>query len=53
MVYRVGVNWYARLQKQKAELEHKLEDIQAHNKILIQKLKKYEDRTTKKTGTAC
>ena len=42
MGYKLGVNWYARLLKQKAELEHKLEDIRAHNKILIKKLKKYE-----------
>ena len=49
MVYKLGINWYARLQKQKAELEHKLEDTQAHNKALIKKLKKYENNTTKET----
>jgi len=49
MGYKLGINWYARLLKQKAELEHKLDDIRAHNKILIKKLKKYENNTTKET----
>ena len=49
MVNRIGINWYTRLQKEKAELEHRLEDTQAHNKILIQKLKKYENNTPKET----
>jgi cell division protein FtsB len=30
----IGINWYARLQKKIADLEHKLEDVQAHNKAL-------------------
>ena len=36
---KLGTNWYARLQKEKSELEHKLEDTQAHNRALIRKLK--------------
>jgi len=36
----IGINWYARLQKKIADLEHKLEDVQAHNKALR---KKYEN----------
>jgi len=49
MGYKLGTNWYARLQKEKSELEHKLEDTQAHNKALIKKLKKYENNTPKET----
>jgi len=39
----IGINWYARLQKKIADLEHKLEDVQVHNKILTKKLKNYEN----------
>jgi cell division protein FtsB len=43
MKSRIGINWYARLQAQIADLEHKLEDTQAYNKILIKKIKNYEN----------
>jgi len=39
----IGINWYARLQAKIADLEHKLEDVQAHNKELKRKIKKYEN----------
>jgi cell division protein FtsB len=39
----IGINWYARLQAKIADLEHKLEDAQAHNKELKRKLKNYEN----------
>ena len=50
MKSRIGINWYARLQAKISHLEHKLEDTQAHNKILIKKLKKYENNNTRTTG---
>jgi len=34
MATTIGINWYARLQAKIADLEHKLEDVQAHNKNL-------------------
>ena len=42
MAIRIGINWYIRLQTKIADLEHKLEDVQLHNKVLLRKLKKYE-----------
>jgi hypothetical protein len=36
----IGINWYARLQAKIADLEHKLADVEAHNRALI---KKYEN----------
>ena len=57
MVNRIGINWYTRLQTKIADLEHQLEDVQLHNKVLLRKVKKYEsDRkkeawTTRKTHT--
>ena len=41
MKTRIGINWYMRLQERIAYLEHQLADVQAHNKVLIKKLKKY------------
>ena len=46
MAYTIGINWYARLQAKIADLEHKLEDVQAHNKQLI---KKYENNNIRAT----
>ena len=43
MSYKLGINWYARLQAKIADLEHKLEDTQAYNRELKRKLKKYEN----------
>ena len=40
---RIGINWYMRLQERIAHLEHQLEDVQAHNKVLVTKLKNYEN----------
>ncbi len=45
----IGINWYARLQAKIADLEHKLEDVQAHNKELKRKLKKYENNNIRTT----
>ena len=47
MATTIGINWYARLQAKIADLEHKLEDVQAHNKQLI---KKYENNNIRTTG---
>ena len=52
MVNRIGINWYARLQTKIADLEHKLEDVQTHNKVLLSKVKKYESDRKKETRTA-
>ena len=49
MVNRIGINWYIRLQTKIADLEHKLEDVQRHNKVLLRKLKKYEPDRKKET----
>ena len=43
----IGINWYARLQAKIADLEHKLEDVQAHNKQLIKKYENNNIRTTR------
>ena len=43
MQTRIGINWYIRLQEKISQLEHQLEDVRAHNKVLIKKLKKYEN----------
>ena len=51
MVNRIGINWYARLQTKIADLEHKLEDVQTHNKVLLSKVKKYESDRKKETWT--
>ena len=45
----IGINWYARLQSKIAELEHKLEDAQAHNRELKRKLNKYENNNIRTT----
>jgi len=45
----IGINWYARLQAKIADLEHKLEDVQAHNKELKRKLNKYENNNIRTT----
>ena len=49
VVNRIGINWYIRLQTKIADLEHKLEDVQSHNKVLLRKLKKYEPDRKKAT----
>ena len=46
----IGINWYARLQAKIADLEHKLEDVQAHNRELKRKLNKYENNNIRTTG---
>ena len=46
----IGINWYARLQAKIADLEHKLEDVQAHNREIKRKLKKYENNNIRATG---
>ena len=51
VVNRIGINWYARLQTKIADLEHKLEDVKTHNKVLLSKVKKYESDRKKETGT--
>ena len=38
MQTRIGINWYMRLQEKISHLEHKLEDVRAHNNVLIKKL---------------
>ena len=43
----IGINWYARLQAKIADLEHKLEDAQAHNKALRKKYENNNIRTTR------
>ena len=43
MQTRIGINWYMRLQERIAHLEHRLEDVKAHNKVLIKKLTQYEN----------
>ena len=50
MATTIGINWYARLQAKIADLEHKLEDVQAHNKELKKKLNKYENNNIRTTG---
>jgi len=49
MAYTIGINWYARLQAKIADLEHKLEDVQAHNRELKRKLNKYENNNIRTT----
>jgi hypothetical protein len=49
MKTRIGINWYMRLQKRIAHLEHQLEDVRVHNKILIKKLKNYENNNLRTT----
>ena len=49
MKTRIGINWYMRLQEKISQLEHQLEDTRAHNKILIKKLKKYENNNIRTT----
>ena len=49
MKERIGINWYARLQAKIADLEHRLEDAQAHNKQLKKKLNKYENNNIRTT----
>ena len=49
MQTRIGINWYMRLQEKISHLEHQLEDVQAHNKVLIKKLKKYENNNIRTT----
>ena len=49
MATTIGINWYARLQAKIADLEHKLEDVQAHNKELKKKLNKYENNNIRTT----
>ena len=49
MKTRIGINWYMRLQERIAHLEHQLEDVQAHNKVLIKKLKNYENNNIRTT----
>ena len=50
MAYKIGINWYSKLQQKIAHLEHQLEDVRAHNKVLIKKLKKYENNNFRATG---
>ena len=50
MAYKIGINWYMRLQERMTHLEHQLEDTKAHNKVLIKKLKKYENNNIRTTG---
>ena len=47
MATTIGINWYARLQAKIADLDHKLEDVQAHNKELIKKDENNSIRTTR------
>ena len=49
MANTIGINWYARLQAKIADLEHKLEDVQSHNKEIKRKLKKYENNNIRTT----
>ena len=49
MQTRIGINWYMRLQERISHLEHQLEDVEAHNKVLIKKLKKYENNNIRTT----
>ena len=49
MAYKIGINWYARLQQKIADLEHKLEDTKAYNRELKRKLKNYENNNTRTT----
>ena len=49
MAYTIGINWYARLQAKIADLDHKLEDVQAHNRELKRKLNKYENSNIRTT----
>ena len=50
MAHKIGINWYSRLQQKIAHLEHQIEDAKAHNKILIKKLKKYENNNIRAAG---
>ena len=50
MQTRIGINWYMRLQERISQLEHQLDDMRAHNKVLIKKLKKYENNNIRTTG---
>ena len=49
MANTIGINWYARLQAKIADLEHKLEDVQAYNRELKRKLNKYENNNIRTT----
>ena len=49
MAPKIGINWYSKLQQKIAHLEHQLEDVRAHNKVLIKKLKKYENNNIRTT----
>ena len=49
MATTIGINWYVRLQAKIADLEHKLEDVQAYNKQIKKKLNKYENNNIRTT----
>ena len=51
MVNKIGINWYARLQNKVSELEHKLEDVQAWNKVLLRKVRYYERMRKEEPGS--
>jgi DNA-binding HxlR family transcriptional regulator len=43
---RIGVNWWLRQKLRIEELEHLVDDLRIHNRVLKSKLKKLENRKT-------
>ena len=43
---RIGINWWLRQKLRIEELEHLVDDLRIHNRVLKSKLKKLESRKT-------
>jgi len=43
---RIGVNWWLRQKLRIEELEHLVDDLRIHNRVLKSKLKKLKSRKT-------
>ena len=48
--YDVGKNWHLRLRLKIEELQKRVDYLNLHNRILRNKLKKYENNNTRTTG---
>ena len=48
--YDVGKNWHLRLRLKIEQLQKRVDYLNLHNRILRNKLKKYENNNTRTTG---
>ena len=48
--YDVGKNWHLRLRLKIEQLQKRIDYLNLHNRILRNKLKKYENNNTRTTG---